>query len=68
TPLSGDLVVWADVVLVLEKYHRSKVSMMYRDLIKKKRLVCLDIPDNYNRMQPELVRLLETRVPKYVRL
>ncbi|MEM1187640.1 MAG: low molecular weight protein tyrosine phosphatase family protein [Pseudomonadota bacterium] len=68
TPLSGDLIEWADVVLVMEKTHRSKVAKKYRDLLKTKRLVCLDIPDNYARMQPELVHLLEAKVPKYVRL
>ena len=68
TPLSGDLVEWADIVLVMEKSHKNKVSKKYRELLKEKRLVCLDIPDNYDCMQPELVRLLEARVPKYVRL
>ncbi|MFQ3251503.1 low molecular weight protein tyrosine phosphatase family protein [Glaciecola sp.] len=68
TPLSGDLVEWADVILVMEKSHKNKVRKKYKDLLKDKRLVCLDIPDNYERMQPELVRILENRVPKYVRL
>ena len=68
TPLSGDLVEWADVILVMEKTHKNKVSKKYKHLLKNKRLVCLDIPDNYDRMQPELIRLLENKVPKYVRL
>lgn len=68
TPLSGDLIEWADVILVMEKSHKNKVSKKYKDLLKDKRLVCLDIPDNYDRMQPELVRIMENRVPKYVRL
>lgn len=68
TPISGDLVEWADIILVMEKSHRNKVSKKYKDLLKGKRLVCLDIPDNYDRMQPELVRLLESRVHRYVRL
>lgn len=68
TPLSGDLVEWADVILVMEKSHKNKVAKKYKDLLKHKRLVCLDIPDNYERMQPELVRILENKVPKYVRL
>ena len=67
-PLSGDLVEWADVVLVMEKSHKHKVSKRYKELLTGKRLVCLDIPDNYERMQPELVALLKIKVPKYVRL
>ncbi len=68
TPVSGDLIEWADVVLVMEKSHRNKVSKKYKELLKGKRLVCLDIPDNYDYMQPELVKLLETKVPRYVQL
>ncbi|WP_100658818.1 low molecular weight protein tyrosine phosphatase family protein [Alteromonas flava] len=68
TPISGDLVEWADVILVMEKTHKNKVAKKYKELLQGKRLVCLDIPDNYDRMQPELVRILQNRVPKYVRL
>jgi len=66
TPLSGDLIEWADIVLVMEKSHRNKVSKKYKELLVSKRLVCLDIPDNYDRMQPELIKLLKTRVFKFV--
>ena len=68
TPVSGDLIEWADVVLVMEESHRSKIAKKYNDLLKGKRLVCLDIPDNYEYMQPELVQLLKTKVPKYLRI
>lgn len=68
TPLSGDLIEWADVILVMEKSHKNKVSKKYQELLKDKKLVCLDIPDNYDCMQPELIRMLETKVPRYVRL
>ena len=68
TPLSGDLIEWADAILVMEKTHRNKVAKKYKDLLKGKKLACLDIPDNYERMQPELVRLLKSKVPRFVRL
>ena len=68
TTMSGDLVVWADIVLVMEKSHLNKVSKKYKELLKGKRLVCLDISDNYDCMQPELVKLLKAKVPRYVRL
>ena len=68
TTVSGDLIEWADVILVMEKSHRNKVSKKYKELLKNKKLVCLNIPDNYDYMQPELIRLLETKLPKYVRL
>jgi len=67
TPVSGDLIEWADIILVMEKMHRNKVSKKYKDLLKDKRLVVLDIPDNYECMQPELIQLLKTKVAKVVR-
>ncbi|MCB2102788.1 MAG: low molecular weight protein tyrosine phosphatase family protein [Rhodobacterales bacterium] len=68
TPLSGDLVDWADMVFVMERSHRSKVVKAHGALLKSKRVVCLNIPDNYAFMQPELVRLLEARVARHLRL
>ncbi len=44
------------------------VSKKYKELLKGKKLVVLDIPDNYERMQPELIRLLQTKVSRHIRL
>ncbi|MEM7400667.1 MAG: low molecular weight protein tyrosine phosphatase family protein [Pseudomonadota bacterium] len=68
TPISGDLIEWADIVFVMEKSHRNKVSKKYKGLLKSKRLVCLNIPDNYDRMQPELIQLLKVKVSRVVRI
>lgn len=68
TPVTGDLIEWADVILVMENSHRNKISKKYKELLRDKRLVVLDIPDVYECMQPELIHLLKTRVPRYVRL
>ena len=66
TPISGDLIEWADIVFVMERSHRNKVAKKFKDLLKGKKLVCLDIPDNYDRMDPVLVRLLENRVMRHI--
>ena len=68
TPVSGDLIEWADVILVMEKSHKNKVSKKYKELLKNKRIVVLDIPDNYECMQPELIQLLKAKVSRVVRL
>lgn len=68
TPLTGDLVQWADVILVMEKFHRQKVAQRFPELLKEKRLVCLDIPDHYDYLQPELIALLQRRVAKVLNL
>jgi predicted protein tyrosine phosphatase len=66
TTVSGDLVEWADIVFVMERTHKNKVSKKFKDLLKGKKLVCLDIPDEYERMDPVLVRLIENRVMKHL--
>lgn len=68
TPVSGDLIEWADIIFVMERSHRNKVSKKFRPLLKNKRLICLDIPDEFDRMDPILVRLLEAKVARHVRL
>lgn len=68
TPVSGDLIEWADIIFVMEKSHRDKVAKKFKELLVGKKLVCLDIPDEYDRMDPALVRLLEAGVAKHVRL
>jgi predicted protein tyrosine phosphatase len=68
TPLSADMIEWADVVVVMEKAHKNKLGKKFRAHLAGKRVVVLGIPDEYDYMQPELVQLLETKVPKYVGL
>ncbi len=66
TPLTADLVSWADIIFVMEKAHRTKLQKRFKASLKKARVICLDIPDDYEFMDPVLVRLLETRVPRYL--
>lgn len=65
-PLSAEQIEWADIVFVMEKAHRSKVQAKYRSALKGKRLICLSIPDDYDFMDPALVRLLEAKVPRHL--
>jgi predicted protein tyrosine phosphatase len=66
TPLSGDLIEWADIIFAMEKVHRTKISNKFKDLLKHKKLVCLDIPDNYRRMDPNLIRQLKRKVSRHL--
>nr|WP_202402226.1 low molecular weight protein tyrosine phosphatase family protein [Shinella sp. AETb1-6] len=65
-PLSAELIEWADIVFVMEKVHRSKVQTRYRSALRDKRVICLDIPDNYTFMDPALVALLKVKVPPHL--
>jgi predicted protein tyrosine phosphatase len=68
TPLSADLIEWADIVFVMEKSHRNRLTRKFKALLKTRRLVVLDIPDEYEYMDPELIALLKARVPRHVRM
>jgi predicted protein tyrosine phosphatase len=66
TALTADLVSWADIIFVMEKVHRAKLQKRFKASLKNARIICLDIPDDYEFMDPDLVRLLEARVPRYL--
>jgi len=61
-PLTDELIEWADFIVVMEKSHRNKVQKRFGRSLGKKRIICLDIPDDYEFMDPGLVRLLEARI------
>jgi predicted protein tyrosine phosphatase len=65
-PLTAELVAWADVIFVMEKAHRSKLQRRFRAALGGRRVVCLDIPDGYDFMQPELIRLLQIKVSRHL--
>jgi predicted protein tyrosine phosphatase len=67
-PVTPELLAWADVIFVMEKAHLSRMRGRFRKHLNRQRLVCLDIPDLYDYMEPALVELLEAKVPKYLGL
>lgn len=68
TPVSGDLIEWADVVLVMEKSHKNKISKRFLPLLKNKKVGVLNVPDHFDFMDPLLIGILRARVPSYVRI
>lgn len=65
--LSSEQVEWADIVFVMEAKHRQKLKKNFERLLRDKRVICLNIPDDYDFMQPELVELLELKVGQYLK-
>jgi predicted protein tyrosine phosphatase len=56
------LVEWADYIFVMEKSHRNKLRKKYKKYLNKQRVICLDIPDEYEYMDDGLIRLLKHRL------
>jgi predicted protein tyrosine phosphatase len=61
TPVTPELIQWADVIFVMEQAHRQKLSDQFRVHLKNKRVICLEIPDQFDYMDPALIHLLETK-------
>jgi len=57
---------WADIVFVMEKKQRQQLLARFRQYARTRNIVVLNIPDDYQPMDPELVALLEERVTPHL--
>ena len=65
--LSARDVAWADVIFVMEHAHRTRLRQAFgqgQPIVAP--IEVLDIPDEYEFMDPELVELLEERVGEFL--
>lgn len=65
--MSAEQLDWADVVFVMERAHQARLAAQFGAHLRHKKIVCLDIPDRYAYMQPELVTLLERKAGPLLR-
>lgn len=65
--LSVEQIEWAQVIFVMERVHKTKLSKRFPSPIRGKKIVCLDIPDRYEFMQPELIALLKEKAERFLR-
>ena len=66
TPVSAELLEWAQIIFVMEKAHRNRLAKKFKASMKDQRVICLDIPDEYEFMDPELVKRLQATVPRHL--
>lgn len=52
----------ADIIFVMEKVHKNKLSKKFQKFLKLKRVICLDIPDEYDYMDVDLINILNQKV------
>lgn len=65
-PLTPELVEWADLIFVMERTHKAKLSARFKEHLRGQRVICLDIPDNYRFMEPALIKLLKAKVGRHL--
>ena len=60
------LLGWADLIFCMEKKHVRRIRDRYPEVLSEKRVICLNIPDEYEFMDEELLELLESGVDEYL--
>ena len=66
--VSPDDIAWANLILVMEEKHKSRLKAEFNRLLDGRVIHVLDIPDDYKYMDPELVEQLEQCVPSILGL
>jgi predicted protein tyrosine phosphatase len=56
------IIGWADIIYCMEKKHVRRIREKYSDYLASKKVVCLNIPDDYAFMDDELISLLRSLV------
>lgn len=66
-PLTKELVASADLIFAMEPHHRERIRKKYKQRPHDSRIIALHIPDEYERGDPELIALLQDKVPAVLR-
>jgi predicted protein tyrosine phosphatase len=64
--VSDGLIGWADIIFVMEKKHIRRLKEKFGYAIADKKIVCLNIPDEYGFMDEELIDILKASVSEYI--
>ena len=65
-PLGVEDVEWADIIFVMEQTHKRKLKKRFRENLNSQKLICLGIPDDYEYMDSELIKILKNNVPQFI--
>ena len=68
SPTTPELIEWADYIFVMEKRHRDRLQKKFKKYINKQRIICLNIPDEYEYMEEGLVRLLKSKLDVFFQI
>ena len=66
TPISLELVNWADIILCMEKKHKTKIKKLFSTITEKKVIDFLDVPDIYEYMNTDLVNIIREKTDAWL--
>ena len=64
--INADYVAGSDLIFVMENSHEVKLKRRFKRYLSGVQVVCLDIPDQYDYMHPELIKILWQKVPPWL--
>ena len=59
-------IAWADKIVVMETKHKQRIIGEFKNLVTYKDFMVLNIPDDYQYMDPELIDIFEHLVEEIV--
>ena len=66
TKVSAKHITWADLIFTMEKRHKQRLLEKFPGDTRYKKIIVLDIPDEYQYMDEELVEMIRTSVDPYL--
>jgi len=64
--VSARLIDWADVIFVMEEHHKEDIIALNPE--SENKIIMLGITDIYLRNDPELIKILKTKLTKYLNI
>ena len=59
-------ITWAETIFVMEYKHKERLKANFARLLKYKKIIVLDIPDEYAYMDEELIEVLRASIEGYL--
>ena len=64
--INSKLLIWADLIFVMEKHHKEKLILNFPNETKNAQIVILEIADEYKFMDKELIEEIQMSVSQYL--
>ena len=64
--VNARMLEWADLIFIMDDQQRRSLKRRFGSHPALEHLICLDIPDDFAFMQPELVELLQERTKSHL--
>ena len=59
-------ILWANIIFVMENKHKRQIKEKFARLLKDKKVIVLDIADDYRYMDAELIDILQSALIPYL--